>query len=200
MKKKESSLNIIFHSIIGFIIWIILLIIANILVPYINEPTYGMFIQFFNSLLVLFFILFLIGMVNSLFWNFRLPLNLFAPIFSAILSLFIVSLTYRIFEFIQAFIYFNILEYFPLSSVYIIVFFATLVFGYLMLIAEEVKKAREYSKEYKREIKEKRKSQGLDISWEDVESEFRKVFFNIGEALNRVFDDKKKDKTKKKKR
>jgi hypothetical protein len=202
MQKRKSSISIIFHSIISFLIWIMLLIIANILVSYINEPIYEMVIQFFNSLLVLFFIIFLIGMINSLFWNFSFPINLFAPILSAILSIFIVNLIYQIIKFIQIFVYFNglanidgLIQY----PIYLLVFFTTLILGYLLIILEESHIEKEHSKdktrENKRDLKNKRKSNGINVSGEDVKKEFRKVAYNIGEAINKGI---KKDKKKKK--
>ena len=82
------------HSITGFIVLIVLLIIANVLISSINNIVYTNIVQFFNSLLGLFVILFLIGMLNGIFWSFEFPLNLLAPMSSGVLGIFIVNLIY----------------------------------------------------------------------------------------------------------
>jgi hypothetical protein len=92
-------------------------------------------------------------------------------------------------EFIQFFVYFNIFGDILLYPVYLLVFFATLIIGYLIIIIENTEQTKEHLRE---NIKEKRKSQGINVTWEDVGNEFKKVFFNIGEAFNRLFEDKNK--------
>jgi len=206
MRRGKSLLNIILHSITSFIILIIFLIIANVLVSSINNSTYTNIIGFFNSLLGLFFMLFLIGMINSLFWNFEFPLNLLAPISGGILGIFIVSLIYKFLAFAQTFVYFDTLAKILSYNIYAIVFFATLIIGYLMIFIQENRRAENYPREErypkeeikKKEIKEKvieeknKKPYKSEFSWEEVGDEFKKVSLNVGKALNVAFDNKKK--------
>jgi hypothetical protein len=212
---RRSSLSIVLHSIISFIILIVFLLIANILLSSINNSTYTIIVQFFNSLLGLFLILFLVGMINSLFWNFEFPLNLIAPISGGILGWFIVSLVYKFLEFTQTFVYFDILNKILSYNISAIVFFATLIIGYLIIITEESRRADRYSREErytreeirKRDIKDKemedkrleeknKKSYKSEFSWEEVGDEFKKVSLNVGKAINTAFDGKKEENSK----
>lgn len=223
MNYRRSSLSIVLHSIISFIILIVFLLIANILLSSINNSTYTVIVQFFNSLLGLFLILFLVGMINSLFWNFDFPLNLLAPISGGIFGLFIVSLIYKFLEFTQTFVYFDILAKILSYNISAIVFFATLIIGYLIIITEESRRADRYPREErytkeeirKMDIKEKaledkrleerdkkledknKKSYKSEFSWEEVGDEFKKASLNVGKALNNAFEGKKEKKVRK---
>jgi hypothetical protein len=208
MREGRSLLNVILHSVVSFIVLIVLLIIANILIPYVNNGDYLKFINFFNSLLGLFIILFLVGLINGIFWNLEFPLNILAPISGAVLGVSIVDLIYRILEFAQTFVYFDALNNLLSYNLRAIVFFATLVIGYLIIIIEVSKREEEYPREvlkkkYRKEniIEEKkdRKYAEPDFSWKEVGNEFKKVSLNVGKALNRAFEGKDKKLKKKKK-
>jgi hypothetical protein len=202
MWNRRSSLGIVIHSITSFLILIILLIIANLLVPSINNDVYLRIVQFFDSLLGLFIILFVIGMINSLFWNFEFPLNILAPISGAFLGAFIVSLVSKILGFTQTFYYFDIFDKifaYPIST---IVFVAVLIIGYLMIIIEASKREERYPREERKEeekkkdVKEKKKhaESSLDDSLKEVGDELRKVPGNIRKALNKSTGKKNKKK------
>jgi hypothetical protein len=206
MRYRRSSLSIVFHSIISFIILIVLLIIANILVPSINNDVYSKVVQFFNSLLGLFIILFLVGMINSLFWNFDFPLNILAPISGAVLGVYIVDLVYKILGFTQTFVYFGDLAKLLSYNISVIVFFVVLIAGYLIILSEAGKREEKYPRKERypeeeserRRIKERiaekksRKSSESNFSWDEVGDEFKKAFLNVGKALNRAFEGKDK--------
>jgi hypothetical protein len=207
MWEKRSSLSIVLFSVIKFMILIVLLIIANVLVPSINNETYSSIIRFLNSLLSLFFILFLIGMINKLFWNFDFPVNMLAPISGGLLGVFIVQLVSKIIEFTQTFVYFDVLRQILAYPISTIVFFATIIIGYLIIISEAAKEERYFGEEKpareenkKRKLKEKMKPSKSENSWDRVGDEFRRLFFNIGKALNKPFDGKTKKKKSKNKK
>jgi hypothetical protein len=210
MSYRRSSLSIVLHSITGFIVLIVLLIIANVLISSINNIVYTNIVQFFNSLLGLFVILFLIGMLNGIFWSFEFPLNLLAPISSGVLGIFIVNLVYKLLEFAQTFVYFDTLAKILSHNIYPIVFFVTIIIGYLIIINEEYRRTGRNSreerkpKEYvnrkdmdnmKSKIEDKKleekKSYKSEFSWEEVGDEFKKASLNVGKALNKAFEGKK---------
>jgi hypothetical protein len=176
MWENRSSLSIAIHSIIGFIMLVVFLIIANVLVSSINNSTYSEIVIFLNSLLGLFFLLFLIGMINSLFWNFEFPLNLLAPISGGALGVLIVNLVYKILEFTQTFVYFDILEQILAYPITVIVFIVTIIIGYLIIINDENRRRERHTKEEvkKKEMKEKEKSFKSDISTKEVKNKSKK--------------------------
>jgi len=144
-------------------------------------------------------------MINNLFWGFEFPLNLLAPISGGVLGVLITNLVYKILEFIQSFFYFDILDKILSYDIYPLVFFITIIIGYLVIINEENRERKTHpwikeeirKKEMKEtkmpgEFKEKKKPSDSYLTWEDVENEFRKVSLNIGKALNQLFEGKNK--------
>ena len=198
----HSAASLIVKKAIGFVVFIILLSVAEIVSQQINNPVYAEVINFFSTNISLFFIIFLVGLANDIFWNFYFPFNLVAPVISSVLSVFIVELFYRMWNFIDSFLYtgFSV----PINAIYVIVFMLTLLFGYLALLARGARRAREkfWEKEEKiMEEEEKRRSEILErisqrrksrsenrAEWEKVGSEIRQVFYNIGKTINDAFE------------
>lgn len=97
--------------------------------------------------------------------------------------------------------YFNTVQIILSYNLYALVFFITLIIGYLVIINDESRRKQEDNREEftKRTIKERKKYHDSDrnLSWNDVEDEFKKVSLNIGKAVNKKFESKKeKDKKK----
>jgi hypothetical protein len=125
-----------------------------------------------------------------------------------------VDLVYKILGFAQTFVYFDALANLLSYNISAIVFFATLIIGYLIIISKFSKREERYPEEHiekrrikdkmsekkrKEFVKDKRKYSESNFSWREVKDEFRKVFLNLGKALNRAFEGKKKKKDKIKK-
>ncbi len=196
MTGKNSSLKIVLRSMVNFVVLIVVLIILNVLLSSIHNNTYIRIVDFLTSLLGLFFILFLVGMITSLLWNFPFPLNLLAPVSSGALGVFILNLFYRILEFSQTFFYFSTLERILSYNLYVYVFFITLIIGYLIIFVEENNKRESEPKE-KIEGKVKKESVKKKIKEEDsllkgFKDETKKVFNNIEKAVRGKSKEKNK--------
>lgn len=208
----KSAPRIIISRIIVFIIFLILLAIANVLVPAFNSNVYSSIVNFLNSNIILLFILTIIGMINEIFWSFYFPFNIIAPITGSILGVYIVAFVYRCINFLDIFINNNsniMAAILPEETASIIVFWIVFIAGYLIILIrqgkpkedwhEEMKKWHEQRWERKRE-KLKKKIEKLDtklgkkqMKWGDVGNEFKHLFYNIGKSINNLFDkDKKK--------
>ncbi len=156
----KSIFKIIIGRTIGFIIFLILLGIANL---FQFSELYNNIIDFFIRNLLLIFILFALGMINDIFWIYKY--NILAPIVSALLSIFIVTFIYRMFNFLEPYLGFNISL--PISLIYAIVFIAVLIGGYVTIITRLVTKPK-----------------GKKIEWSDVGNEFKLFFYSLGKELN----------------
>ncbi len=205
----KSAPKIIISRIIGFIIFLILLVIANVLIPVFNSNVYSDIVNFFNSNIILLLMLTLVGLINEIFWSFYFPFNIIAPITGSILSAYIITFIHRFFDFLNT--YFPSSIILPWQTIQFIVFWIVLIAGYLTILIrqgkpredwhEEMKKWHEQRWERKRE-KLKKKMEKLDrklgkkqMKWEDVGNEFKHLFYNIGKSINNLFDkDKKKRK------
>lgn len=204
----KSAPKIIISRIIGFIIFLILLVIADALIPVFNSNVYSDIINFFNTNIILLLILTLIGMVNEIFWSFYFPFNIIAPITGSILSIYIITFIHRFFDFLNIYVQPNISL--PWNAIQSTVLWIVLIVGYIIILVrqgkprkewhEEIKKWHEQRWERKREKLEK-KMEKLDrklgkkkVEWENVGNEFKMLFYNIGKSFNDMFDKGKKRK------
>jgi hypothetical protein len=141
MKKKRLVGGIIISRLIGLLIFMILLGIANIIAWSVDQNIFSDIINFLNSnfrLVLLFSILFLIG---EIFNNLEFPFDLPAPIFNAFGA---VLLTEFIFSLLAIpYLLDNIEVTLMLSRLYGIaipaVFLAVIVFGYMSIFIDAVK-------------------------------------------------------------
>jgi hypothetical protein len=191
----RSPVSIIFKNTIGFVIFVVLLSVAGIISQSINNPVYTQIVQFFNSNMGIFLILFLVGMINDIFWNFCFPANIFAPIISSVLSVFAVSLFYKIWVFIEIYIDTDIAI--PINSIYIFVAVLTLIIGYIILITRETRERFECRL---KEVKELKRKAGKKVEWEDIKEEFKMACYNFGKAMNRAFSSEKEKRSGKRKK
>jgi hypothetical protein len=139
-RKKESAAGILVSRIGGFIFFLILLAVLNILAgAYVQSPIFVRIVEFLNAslgLLVLITALFLIG---DLFSILVFPLNLPAPIFNAFGAVGLVTFLFRLFVLvgdITGVTVFAMLERTLAIPVTILVFIAVLIGGYIMLFAD----------------------------------------------------------------
>ena len=143
----KSAPRIILHRIIGFIIFLILLVIANALIPIFNSNVYSDIINFFNANIILLLILTLIGMVNEIFWSFYFPFNIIAPITGSILGVYIVTFVYRCINFLDIFIKNNsniMTAILPEGIVSMLVFWIVLIAGYLIILIRQGRPRKEW--------------------------------------------------------
>lgn len=199
----KSAAKIILSRIIGFLIFLIILIIANSLVLTFNNRVYTNIIGFFNSNLILLLIIFFLGILNEIFWSFYFPFNIIAPVISSILSVHIVTFIYNLWRLSEIYtkINFNI----PIRSIYVPVVFIVLIAGYITILARHGKPRREWAEKMKESISDRleRKKERLmrkidkidkkmkrkheNVEWKDVGNEFKLVFYNLGRSINSLF-------------
>jgi hypothetical protein len=193
-------LRVIFSNIIGFIMFLILLAIANLLVPHIPSSVYESIVDFFNSNILLFFGMMLVGMINEIFWSFFFPFNILAPITSAILSIFIVTFIYRVWTFIDSYVRTNIVL--P-NYVYVPIALIVLFLSYIAILIRQGKPKEVYEEEAKKPVPKKseiiKRKPDEKVEWEDVSNEFKLALYNIGRSINKSFESSKEKKRKKKK-
>lgn len=188
--------SIIIWRTVGFLFFLILLAISNSLILNFNNiPMYAGIIQFFNSNLAIVFVIFIIGMISDIMWVFNFPFNLLAPVFSSILSIYLVTFIYKIFQLVDSYVPLNI--NLPIEQIITLVSFIVLLVGYLIIIKRHGKSEKDWeeSKGGKRRMEKKTKN----IEWEDIGNEFKNVLYNIGRSLNEAFEGKDKKRKRRRK-
>jgi hypothetical protein len=184
--KKKSTGGVILSNTISFLVFLILLALANYLKIYIDSAIYAAIINFLVTNLWLSFIIFFTTLIAEIFWTFKLPLNLPAPILSAISSIFIITYIERLWSFINATAITNI--YFPADIIYPVVFWIVIAVGYILILVRFGKEKSE-SGEPEKKPKEKKKS---NVEWSDVGEQFKQALYNLGNSLRNACEPKKK--------
>jgi len=174
-----NIVKIIFARLGGFLVFLILLGLANFLVDdiaFLNKDI----LLFLNAQIFLLFLITIFFLVGELLNHVKLPFNLPAPIFNAIGSVMLVLFIFRVFGLIESFVDIN-LPFNLLSIIaYPIVFFIVLVFGYVSIFTGLTGK--------KPKVKSKKKG----VKWEDVGEEFKLAFYELAQSLRRAFSKKKR--------
>jgi hypothetical protein len=197
----KSVPRIIISNIIGFLIFLIILIIANKLIPSVNNEMFRNIVEFINANLVLLLVMMFIGMINDIFWVFYFPFNILAPITSSVLSVYIISFIERVWIFLNLYEKFNILINF--KAVSNIVVFIVLIAGYLIIFFRQGKPREEWEKWNRERLERKRdkfhkkiqkidkKLGKCDVDWKNIGDEFKLAFYNAGKSINKFFENKK---------
>ncbi len=191
MSTSRPAHHIVLMKVCGFLFFLILLAIANIVTVKINNSVYTGVVMFFNRNITFLFFMTLIGMINELFWNFHFPFNIPAPLTGGVLGIYIVMFFYRVWNFLN--LYINLSINLPMGLIYLIVFLSTVVLGYMTILSRQGKPREEWKQELRRRHEKMRKERkGKDVEWKEVENEFRLVFYNIGRSINKLFEGQKK--------
>jgi hypothetical protein len=168
----------------GFVFFLLLLVIANILIPSINNQSFADIISFLNANIFLLLAITFLGMVNDIFWNSSLPINLLAPVSSTILSIYLIMFFYAFWIFLDA-SYFRTCAQIPIAGIYVIIPFFTLVICYLVILARGGQPAADWREKMERK-KMERKTQKDKVEWDDIGYEFKLALFNLGRSLNKA--------------
>lgn len=147
----KSSSRIVLERMVGFLIFLIILGIANYVGQYVDSPTFSLILEFFNASLLFLFVITIFGLLSELFWNFMFPFNLAAPLFSGFVGLLITRFIFMLFDLIEPFVDVGIsFLAVPLSW---LVFCIVVAVGYIILVvrliggvSEKVRKVRHVKK------------------------------------------------------
>ena len=134
---RKSVIWLLISRLFGFVLFLVVLAGANALTIFIMNPLFHQVVQFLNKNIVLLIVMFVIFLIGEVFNAFIFPLNLPAPLFVAIGSVFLVAFILRIFAFLDAFTKENIFQIFTELSflIYLLVFIIVLLGGYSWLFA-----------------------------------------------------------------
>ena len=187
---KKSVAHIVLSRVFSFVIFLVVLGIANYLIRYMPGYLYRNIIYFFNSNLLLLLVITSFGILAEIFWTLMFPFSLAAPIISAISGILIVNFIYKIWSFIETYAKTNF--YLPINKIYVLVFVLVLIFGYILVFLKFLGHKEESAEKEKQQVKEKPKSEKID--WAEIGNEFKLIFYNIGRSINNLFEKDKKRK------
>lgn len=171
---------------IGIIMFLIVVVLANILIYYISSTTYRAGVLFLNENFWLLLLISIILLVGDIFFSFPFPLNLPAPIIRAVGSVFVIAFMLHVFQWADTIAATSLYSFvWVLSFVLVpVVFIIVLVSGYFEIIRNlfRAPRAEEDSEnpvvhEMKSVHQEEQVSDAK--SWEEIGAEFRLVMYDL---------------------
>ena len=150
MINTKALFQALLTRVIGFLVFLVLLVIANVLVYYIKNNIFSSVVLFLNQNIWLIIIFTIILLIGEIFGYLFFPLNIPAPLFNAVGGVFLVQFVFKMLIFIFSITNIN----FPLPLDFIenitiaIVFVAVIVVGYVDIIRDATRpKKRLHMKE-----------------------------------------------------
>jgi len=173
--RRRSIIWAVFSTILGILVFALLLAILNIFVPPEHEVLHGL-VVLLSSNLPVFIVIALLLVTGQIFERFSFPLNLPAPLFNALASVFIVIFFFNVFEYLdlvtRAGIYRNLEILRILLS--ILIFLIVFTGGYFKIFGDLLVTGRQ------REIQGELQAASPDVkTWNDIGNEFRQLVFDV---------------------
>ncbi len=138
MDQIKDVLNVFLSRIIGFIIFLVLLAVVNIMAYYIPNETFRQTVLLLNSNIWIIVIFTIVLMIGEIFGALIFPFNLPAPLFNAIGAIFLIRFIFNIFEFLNTLLIlrlpFNFSTWYLVIS--LIIFVIVIIFGYVKIFSE----------------------------------------------------------------
>lgn len=187
MKQIKRVLKLVLSSLIGFVIFLILMLALNYFNNNIDNNLVRIITIFLNSNFDLIVLMTILSFMGDGFEILRFPFNLPYPLIKAFASIFIISFMINILGLIEGAIGKEIIiTWNIIKMIYIVIFAIVLLFGYLSIISRQEKEKKEKEEEEKKAKKEEEKK----IGWKDVGGEFKLALYNLGRKLKRAFGGK----------
>ncbi|KUG19061.1 hypothetical protein ASZ90_011218 [hydrocarbon metagenome] len=187
---KRSISRILLEGLIGMVVFLTLVAAMNLLTAFTQNQIFLLIVGFLNAhlwLLIAIAILFLIG---ELFGALAFPLNLPAPLFNALGSVYFVTFFLRLFSLIDeitGLAVFSIFEGFA-PLIYSAVFILVLIGGYIQIMVSQCRRGgcppKEAAGGAPEEAKDRPAAGGK--TWEEIGDEFRQTICDI---LQRIRED-----------
>lgn len=139
---KKGLGHEILTRVLGFIIFLVLIGILNLLTYYIQNSTLSAIVIFLNNNLLLIIVFTIIFIIAEIFYYLWFPLSLPAPLLSAFASVLLVSFIFNLIIFIMSLVGVTII--FPYELVYwiiaVIVFIVVIFVGYFRIISHAARR------------------------------------------------------------
>jgi hypothetical protein len=186
-RDRNKSLGRVFVSrMIGIICFLIVVVLANILTYYIVSPVYQAGVTFINANFWFLLLIAVILLIADLFGAFPFPLNLPAPIFRAIGSVFCIAFLLRVFQWMDTIAATNLYQSFWLISFLVIplVFLIVLASGYFEIMRNlwwqpNIDKDVEEQVVHQKSFEDTGQPVSDAKSWEEISAEFRMMLYDI---------------------
>ena len=192
MSKRKSLFKITLERTLGFVIFLGMLYVANLLSGQIQSQLFQQTVQFLNSNIMLIIAFSVIFFFGEIFFNLIFPFSLPAPIINAVGAMYLLNFIFNSFTLIETVLEMSIFGIFRSLSflIYPIVFVAVLVGGYIAIFVRLFKCEEKPKKKPGKKPKKKQEQP----TWEEIGQEFRQVLYDVLGNLRDAVKPKKKRK------
>ena len=173
--RRRSIIWTVFSTFLGIFAFYVLLAALNAFVPSENEVIHGLVILLNNNL-PFFIVIALILMTGEIFDRFSFPLNLPAPLFHALASVFLVLFIFNVFEFLDAITHAGIYRNLEILRILLSILIFLIVFtgGYFKIFGDILIMGRQ------RELQGEPPAAPPGVkTWNDIGNEFRQLVFDV---------------------
>ncbi len=187
MSERRSTVGVILSWIFGLLMLLILLGLANLIVPHIGNPTLTALLDFINDSVWLIILISIVFFFSDLFRSFRFPFNFPYPIINAWGASMVVTFAFSILAFLNTLMEMGLVKSIMKleALVQTIVFVLALIVGYVQVftgIGRRSKESVTHDRPFWEEETEKHK---VVQSWSEVNNEFRGLVFDFLRSLRR---------------
>lgn len=184
---KQSPTKIVITNLIQLIVFLIALGLLNFFVNYFDNKIFYEIVKLLNNSIWLILVFSIIFTIAEVFGSFSFPLNMPAPIFNAIGSIFLLNFLFKIFvkvgQLTDIDTFLSISKLF--SVLYPIVFLLVLIGGYISIFARAIEENIN-----KKSRASKKKSN--ERTWDDVGNEFREMLYEVFHSAREAIKNNKK--------
>ena len=187
--RRRSIIWAVFSTFIGIVAFLVLLAALNYFIPPGNGILRGLVILL-NDNLPYFLVIALILMTGEIFDRFSFPLNLPAPLFHALASVFLVLLIFNVFAFLDAITGAGIYRNLEILRILLSILIFLIVFtgGYFRIFGDLLRVGRQ------RELHGDVPSADPDVkSWDDIGNEFRQLVFDVLQRMREEIREQDED-------
>jgi hypothetical protein len=173
--RRRSIIWTVFSTFLGIIAFYVLLAALNVFVPPGNGILRGL-VTLLADNFPYFIVIALILMTGEIFDRFSFPLNLPAPLFHALASVFLVLFIFNIFEFLDAITRADIYRNLEILRILLSILIFLIVFtgGYFKIFGDLLRVGRQ------RELQGEPAGVSPDVkTWNDIGNEFRQLVFDV---------------------
>jgi hypothetical protein len=187
--RRRSIIWTVFSTFLGIFAFYVLLAVLNAFVPSGNSVLRSL-VTLLADNFPYFIVIALILMTGEIFDRFSFPLNLPAPLFHALASVFLVLFIFNVFEFLDAITHAGIyrnLEKLPIL-LSILIFLIVFTGGYFKIFGDLLRVGRQ------RELQGEPAGASPDVkTWNDIGNEFRQLVFDVLQRMREEIRDQDED-------
>ncbi len=181
--RRRSIIWTVFSTFIGILVFSLLVVALNALVSPDHQILHG-FTNLLKDNLPLFIVIALVLMTGEIFGRFSFPLNLPAPLFHALASVFLVLFIFNVFEFLDAITGANIYGNLEILRILLSILIFLIVFtgGYFKIFGDLLVTGKQRDLEAEPRGEGRGEVQAVpraSKTWDDIGNEFRQLIFDV---------------------